>query len=322
MLRPICYITIIKEDGSTYEFDFCNKIEVKSSFDTYTDTAKVVLPRKLSFKGKNLFTGSSAIFKRGDQINIQAGYFPDLKTIFDGFISYVGGSLPVELECEDAMFILKKTPIETYVKKQVSLKQLLTDILPSSIEFKALDVELGSFRFSHVTVTQILNKLKEEYGFYSYFVNGILNVGFPSDASDTNTEEFEFERTIINDSSLKYQTKEELFIKVVAISMQSDNSKKKVTVGDADGSIRTFHIYNASVKALKEFANLKLDAVKYTGYIGSFTTFGEPFIRHGDAAKLISNKLPERDGNYQVSEVTRTFGMDGYRQDIGLNTIL
>jgi len=322
MLRPICKITFTKEDGSFYEFDFVNSVEIKTSYETFTDTAKIILPRKLNFKGKSLFTGANAIFKRGDLVKIELGYFPNLTKCFDGYVSFVGSSLPVEIECEDKMFLLKQTTVKKYSVESVSLNDLLTAILPSDIEFNCLDVQLGSFRISNATVSKILETLKGDYGFYSYFVDGVLHVGLPSDASDTVTEEFAFEKVIINPDDLKYQLKDEMFIKVVAISMQSDNSKKQVEVGDSDGSQRTYHTYNSSDSALLDFANLRLKKIKYTGYNGAFTTFGEPFVRHGDIAKLTSTKLPERDGNYIISSVIRTFGMDGYRQEISLDGLV
>lgn len=322
MLRPICYITFTKDDGSKYEFDFCHSIETRSSYENFTDTAKIVLPRKLSFDGKELFSGANAIFKRGDEVKIEMGYFPELKTVFEGYISFVNGSLPVEIECEDKMFLLKQVTIAKYSTESTSLKDLLTEILPSDIEFECLDVQLGSFRISNATVSRILDTLKGDYGFYSYFVDGVLHVGLPSDASDTVTEEFMFEKTIIDADGLKYQRSEDISIRVVAISMQSDNSKKEVSVGDVEGSQRTFYTYNSTEAALKEFANLKLEEVKYTGYSGTFETFGEPLVKHGDVAKLTSIKLPERNGNYEVVSVNRSFGIYGYRQEIQLGTIL
>jgi hypothetical protein len=342
MLRPIVKITFTKEDGSTYIFDFVNSVEIKSSYENFTDTAKIILPRKLSFQGKNLFTGSTAIFRRSDEVKIELGYFPNLEVIFEGYISNVNASLPVEIECEDKMFILKNTKC-TYPKKvgyitlgkkgkplkkpkvvseAITLDDLLGNILPDDIEYKCLDVNIGSFRASNASVVQILDALKKDYGFYSYFVNGILHVGLASDASDTITEEFYFEKTIINPDELKYQIKDELFVKVVAISMQSDNSKKEITVGDEDGSQRTYYTYNATDAALKEFADLKLNEVKYTGYSGTFETFGEPKVRHGDIAKLTSAKLPERDGNYDIVSVVTKLDMGGFRQEIELGTIV
>lgn len=322
MLRPIVKITFTKEDRSTYEFDFCTSVDINSSYENFTDTATIVLPRKLSFEGKQIFAGENSIFKRGDEVKIELGYYPNLVTRFEGYVSFVGAGLPIEIKCEDKMFLLKKTTVKKYSKTSVSLKTLLTDILPSDVDFDCLDVELGSFRISNATVSKILDTLKSDYGFYSYFVDGVLHVGLPSDASDTITEEFPFEKTVIDPDNLVYQLKEELFIKVVAISMQSDNSKKEVTIGDSDGSQRTYYTYNASDSALNEFANLKLNKDKYTGYSGSFTTFGEPVLRHGDVAKLTSTKLPERDGNYLAKGISIKFDMNGYRQEIQLGTIV
>jgi len=77
-------------------------------------------------------------------------------------------------------------------------------------------------------------------------------------------------------------------------------------------------MYNATAAGMREFANARLTEVKFTGYVGSFTTFGEPYVRPGDVAKLTSTKLPERDGNYIIASVKRNFGINGYRQEIEL----
>jgi hypothetical protein len=362
MLRLISKTTITsKKTGKEYYFDFCEGIEINTSFETFTDTASIRFPRKLTDNGKNIFVGDTALFRRGDKVKIELGYDPKLRTVFNGYITEIGSNIPIELKCEDEMFVLKNTRI-TYPEKvgvithgkpskkypegrvlkkpiivsdPISLYQLVDYMIPDDIEFECLDVNLGSFRATNASVTQILDELKKDYGFYSYFrskdttvghgleavttTKRILHVGLPSDASISNTEEFAFEENIINQDDLKYQQADDLILKVVAISMQSDNSKKQVEVGDADGSQRTYHTYNATDSDLKKFAQLKLDAVKYTGYVGNIRTFGEPYMRHGDIAKITSTKLPERDGNYEVTSVKRIFSVsEGYKQELEL----
>ena len=321
MLRLQSKITFTsKIDGTEIVFDFVNEVEIETSYENLTDTAKITIPRKLNFDGKPIAVGVDSIFKRGDSVKIELGYFPDLRTVFDGYISKVNPKTPIVLECEDKMFILKTTIISKYSKTSVTLKNLLTDIIGDVVEFRTLlDVELGSFKVSNASVAKVLDTLKSDYGFYSYFVNGVLNVGLAADSSDTQTIEYKFEENIIDDSSLEYQRSEDMRLKVKAVSINSsDNSKIEVEVGDDDGALKTFHTQNATEAALREFANLKLTEWKYEGFSGSFTTFGEPYVRHGDTAKLISDKFPEKNGLYEVVSVKRLLGMDGYKQDIEL----
>lgn len=320
MLRIISKITFTSaKTAEVLEFDFCESLQIVSSFEDLTDTAKIKFPRKLSLNGKNIFLGETAKFKRGDIVKIEVGYDPKLRTVFEGYVNKIGSNIPIEIECEDAMFLLKKNTIKSFVKETVSLKELLTAILPTGIEFEALDVQLGSFRISNKTSAQVLDVLKD-YGLYSYFTDGKLYCGFAFNASKTNTEEFAFEENIITQDDLQYQQADDINIKVVAISMQSDNSKKEITVGDVDGAQRTFYSNPNTTEAdLKKFADLKLNEVRYTGYVGSIFTFGEPYMRHGDIAKITSKKLPERNGNYLVKSVTRSLSVDGgYKQTLQL----
>lgn len=322
MLRLYSKITFTsKTTGEEIVFDFVNEVTIETSYENLTDTAKITIPRKLNFDGKPIAVGVDSIFKRGDSVKIELGYFPDLRTVFTGYITKVSPKTPIVLECEDNMYLLKTTIIDKYSKTNVTLKQLLTDILGDVVEFKTLlDVELGSFRITNSSVSKVLDTLKSDYGFYSYFVDGVLSVGLASDASDTQTIEYKFEENIIDDSSLEYQRSDDMRLKVKAVSLNSkDNSKIEVEVGDDDGALKTFYTQNATESALREFANLKLTEWKYEGFRGTFKTFGEPFIRHGDTAKLISDKFPEKNGLYEVVSVTRDFNTsEGYKQDIEL----
>ncbi|MCD6017284.1 MAG: hypothetical protein K0S53_405 [Bacteroidetes bacterium] len=347
MLRLYSKITFTKYDlktkkeGDIIIFNFVNNIEVETSYEDLTDTASITIPRKLNFDGKPIATQIDSIFKRGDKVKIEMGYFPELRTVFEGFISTVSINAPIQIECEDQMFLLKQKPIlyplrygsitkgkrggtlkhPKIIPTKIKLKDFLNDVLldGTGIDFKCLlDVEINVKRFNS-SAAKVLDTLKSEYGFYSYFVDGVLNVGLASDTSDTNTVDFEFEHNIIDDSSLKYQRETDIRLRVKAESIDSKtNARKVVEVGDDDGALKDFKIQNATEAELKTFADLKLKEFKYEGYTGRFTTFGEDYIRHGDAANLVSKRYPEKNGVYQCKSVKRIFGMNGYRQIIEL----
>ena len=346
MLRPRAYITIKSElTGKEIEFDFLNEFTTSESFEHLTDLATVTLPRKISQSGLPLFTGSNPIFKRKDKIKIEAGYFPNRETIFEGFITHVSANVPVQLECEDYMFVMKTFTI-TYPKQEtpkviskkgkpivnqknveenIKLSQLISNIwnageyrdLLDGITYELVDdISLGQFRVNNATPAKIFDKLRSDYGLYTYFVGKKLYIGFANNAISTVEKEYKMEDVCINSNELDYQRAEDVEIKVVCIGMMPNNSKVEAEVGEVDGEQRTYHFYNISDKTqLEKVANEKLKQNKYTGFTGVFETFGQPLLHHGDRLKMTSTKLPERNGVYLIKSVKRSFSVSGgYRQ--------
>ena len=100
--------------------------------------------------------------------------------------------------------------------------------------------------------------------------------------------------------------------------------KRRLTVtvpdGFVDGELRTVYFWDVKTeKELKKLATERLNRFYYEGFQGSFIAFGLPSVKHGDAANLIDATKPERNGVYLIKKVVKTFGMNGYRQDIELD---
>ena len=331
MLQAQCEISITNDLGKKITFDFVHSIEIDSSYENLTDTCKIVIPRKLVFEGLDLFTGDNPIFKRGDKIEVSLGYVPNITKVFIGYIKTVGSNVPTVLECEDGMYQLKQYTVNYPSKKalddvisklkvhpatiplKVKLDELLDFCLtPKGIEYEIVDnIDLGSFRAINATPAMILDKLKSEYGLYSYFKGDVLKVGFANDASVTSEASFKMEEVIINSDTLEWQRDEDVRIKCVAISMFLDNTKSEpIEFGDPDGNQITIHKYNMDAKSLEFAAKEWIKENKYTGYRGEVETFGEPVMNHGDRAKITSDKLPERDGIYLIKKVKRIYGVN------------
>jgi len=331
MLQAQCEISITNDLGKKITFDFVHSIEIDSSYENLTDTCKIVIPRKLVFEGLDLFTGDNPIFKRGDKIEVSLGYVPNITKVFSGYIKTVGSNVPTVLECEDGMYQLKQYTVNYPSKKalddvisklkvhpatiplKVKLDELLDFCLtPKGIEYEIVDnIDLGSFRAINATPAMILDKLKSEYGLYSYFKGDVLKVGFANDASVTSEASFKMEEVIINSDTLEWQRDEDVRIKCVAISMFPDNTKSEpIEFGDPDGNQITIHKYNMDAKSLEFAAKEWIKENKYTGYRGEVETFGEPVMNHGDRAKITSDKLPERDGIYLIKKVKRIYGVN------------
>jgi hypothetical protein len=111
MFRIVLRIEIEQQgDGrsDTLYFDKVNKATVTRSYDKQTQTASVTLPRNVQYNKKNIYEGANAMMRRGDKIKIIAAYFPNETVIFEGYISKINNNVPIELLCEDAMFLLKQ----------------------------------------------------------------------------------------------------------------------------------------------------------------------------------------------------------------------
>jgi len=311
MLRLNCEITI-----GTFTFNYTHEIEVESSWETFTDTAKIQIPFKFKRGDDTLTATEAGLFKRGDEVTIKTGYYPDLNTVFEGYVSRIIPDSPFIVECEDAAWLAKQHTITKSYKK-VSLDDLLWDNEPLEIEHDAIDANLGSFKMKNVNLIQVLDELKKTYGLVSFFRNGVLKSGLAYYPDDANDLTFDFEKTII-ENSLEFLKEEDVRIKVKAISMLPDNKKIEVEVGDENGEQRTLTYYNLTEAELTEIAERELPKLKYTGYKGDFTTFGQPMTKHGDNVTIVSRKFPEREGTYLVDKVVTTFGVNGYRQNITL----
>ena len=101
MFRLISEITI-----GDFKFNYTTKVTINKSFDKMTDTATIEMPNKFLKDNKTITVGSNNVFKRNDPVTIKLGYFPNLKTEFEGFISKITPDSPLKLECQDRMYLL------------------------------------------------------------------------------------------------------------------------------------------------------------------------------------------------------------------------
>jgi hypothetical protein len=81
-------------------------------------------------------------------------------------------------------------------------------------------------------------------------------------------------------------------------------------------------VYKHNVKEsdLKVFAASELERFKYSGYQGSFETFGEPAVSKTDIAHVEGED--GNKGDFLIKKVETTFGTGGYRQKVELGPVI
>lgn len=312
MLRPTAKITI-----GSLAFDFINSLEIVSNWKNLTDRGSLLIPKKLSRNGETIVVGSSGLFKRGDKVEIELGYFPDAMAVFSGYISKIVPDSPFRIEFEDDAYLFKQNSI-TYSEKDLTLKKLLEDLCP--IPFESVDANLGSFRITRANFAEVLLELKKTYGLVSWIREGVLYCGLAYWPEGSEEHELNFQQNII-DHSLEYRREDDVKIKIKAISMLDDNQKLEVEVGDPEGAQRTLTFFGLNESDLEKTAERELPKFKFEGYRGDLLTFGAPRVRHGDTIHLTDDKVPEREGSYLVDEVVTSQSVSGgFRQRIKLGS--
>jgi hypothetical protein len=300
-------------------------VKVENSWRNLTGKASVQVPARWLFQHNRLRIKDW--LRRGDPITIELGYNKTMVEEFTGYITDVKPGIPVTLNCEDEMYRLKRWPVK-YSSGGVRLPALLRAICPPGTKINALDTDLGHFKAANVTVAKVLEKLKEMYGFASYFRNGTLYCGKVYRETDEPTKTaFNFQRPglgAVLDDSLEYRTADDLKVIVTATSHQLKGKDLKVVVGDVtalDAEPRTLQYFNLDSEAdLRAAANRDVQKLKVEGYKGSFTTYGLPSVQHGQLAGISNSEYPERDGDFFIDATSKTFESGGYRQEITLGS--
>jgi len=307
-------ITITDPTGTNYlQFPFVAEVKIKKSRRTLTNTAKITLPRNIMVLNGDINT----IIQRGAAVVIQLGYDGNLVTRFTGFVSNVNAQIPLTIDCQDSMWTLKQNSFTNTWPAGTPVSAIISYI------YKGLavvaDLTIGGYVVVKQSTAQILDDLKR-FGLQCYFStdvfdNNTLYVDFAGAVHSSGQDvEYNFYQNII-ENKLDYKLATDARIQVVATSKLANGQKIEIAVGDAGGEIHTLHYSNLTIDQLRLIATAEINKLKYTGYKGSFTTFGVPIIEPGDTAVLNDPLYPEHNGSYLTESVEITFGTGGYRHE-------
>ncbi|MEG2276681.1 MAG: hypothetical protein RSA53_05530 [Odoribacter sp.] len=313
MFQLKCKITI--KGTKTWIFERIAGCEISLDSETLTDTCTIRLPKKITWANE-----AGVPLKRGDAVSVELGYDEELKTRFLGYIRTVGTKIPVEINCEDSMWMLKKTAVKKLSYTSVTIDKLLKDILPPEVDYKVFgEQNIGQYRITVNTVAEVLDNLKEN-GIRSFFklTDGkpILYCGLFFPALNGKKTFFKSGLNVIENNT-EFRRAEDIKLKVKATSLRSDNKRTEVTVGDDDGEVRSIFKCNVDKKELESWAKQELEVLKSDGLTGSIKTFGVPEVDKGDHIYVEADESPK--GLYSVKKVEIEFGENGYRQTIELD---
>jgi len=382
MMRPVTVISFTANPDSgrdiAFTANFCKEVNSTDTWIDLTNEAKIVLPKNIYVvdrQGNRLPLGGNTpsklvdtLFRRGDSISINLGAYTydengretlDIPQhpIFTGYISKVASKMPIMLECEDNMWILKQIPCTPQIwPKDKTVEDLLRSLLAGTgFTVNALtSTTIGNFMVMNESVAQLLNRLRKEYHLESYFRGNELRIGSKVYVDSEAAEHtFEFQNNIISDE-LTFQRKDDVILSAVVNSVntvdagtnkkgQTKTKQERLSVlvyvdkatgafksqtkqegvdfpANVEGERRTLFFPN--VKDAATLTQKGIDELKkyyYTGFKGSFTTFIIPYVKQGDNVRLKDRIMPDRNGLYKVRSVKYSGGVTGHRQLITLD---
>ncbi len=326
------HIKIIKADsGKELSFNYVHSFSVSTSTKTFTDTAKLTIPRKLSHKGISI----TELIRRGDKIEIWSGWeqkqsklkiveHAGIKLIgkigtnllFKGYIVKVGTGTPLVIDCEDEAWELKQIKLPAKHYNKLSLEDFVLEFMPNYIT-DIVDIELGEVIIhKEVTLSEVFNYFMKNYPLNFSFRDGVFygvmssTMMIKSNVVNTIKLKKGSEQGNIYKDNLQYTLAEDVKMQIVAKNILKDNTKiewkEPADIKDCD--VKTFLVPGAkTLKELEVYAKNMLKTFKVDKMTGTITTCAIPFVKKGDIIHLLDDEFPERNNKkFFVEAVTYT----------------
>lgn len=328
-LKQTCNIEFKTQAGVTYRLRGLHHYEAKKSVHQIVQTCKITLPLSVLMQNNDLLQRTKLIDKiqEGDKITIYLGYNGNNKKEFEGYIKRINPKMPLELECEDEMYLLRKIRLKRNFQKN-DIKEVIAFVLEELEKQQQLRIALYAnmpqvtvfnFWMKEANGVTVLQELEDKYMLNSYLteIDGVktLYVGLMYGLKK-NTVKYAFNQNTINLDDLKYNRPGERTLKIELRHIGRDGKEQKYVFGDPKGenTISVPHNGNASYEDLKHHADAIMQQQQSGGYKGSFTTFLIPKVEPADVADCVDDQFASRSGQYYISTVTTTFGNGATRK--------
>lgn len=320
---------ILKSEIKIGDFVFhsVSEVEITKSTEELSDTAVITMPSKFKIRHNGEEKLVENAIKVGDKVEIKLGYEEKYEGVeFVGYVTAIGSKIPLEIKCEDAMWVLRRKNITHAYNSGTTLKEVLKKVVEGTdveLSDKIPDVEVEKFIIRNANGTQVLQKLKEHLTLSIYLDSeGKLYAGLEQLNNLHKEAIYDLNYNLV-ENNLEYKTAEQKRLRIKYTYMDSKNKKKSVEVGDKDGELRTFHTSIISdEKKMEEMAHAEMQKLKYDGFEGSVKSFLIPYASHGMTAVIKDKEHPNREGKYFIKKVVTSFGSNGARREISISNKL
>lgn len=309
-------------------FLFCaiHDVEITKSVELIADTAIIKLPTRFKIKQNNEIKFTEVAIKVGSPVKITLGYENKYKGVeFIGFVKKIKPTIPIEVHCEDAMWLLRRKNI-TRVWEATTLKEILQEVVKGTdlrVAKNIPKIPLQNYTIRNANGVQVLQHLKKEFQLSSFINdNNELYCGLKQLTNINEQVVYDLNYNLV-ENNLEFKTKDERRIKVRYTYIAPDNERRQVEEGDSDGELRTFHTSVVSdEKLLREMAKTEIEKLKYDGFDGEVVSFLMPYATRGMKAVIKDKDYKHKEGDYFIKKVVTTFGTSGARRTVTIGNKL
>lgn len=309
-----------------YKFNAVHDVEITTSVEDLADTAIIRLPGKFKLRKDDALVYTEEVIKPGDKVEITLAYEGKFEKMeFAGYVSRVKSGIPLEILCEDAIWLLRRKNVNKSFGK-TTMKNILQELVsgtPLQLSEKIPQIEVEKYIIHNANAAQVLQKLKEDFAMTAFIDSeGKLYCGLQQATNVGEVTQYDLNYNLVS-NDLEFMTENDKKLKIRYTYIDKKNKKKSIEAGDPDGELRTFHTSTVNdEKTLRSMAEAELKKLKYDGFEGSVTSFLLPYATRGMAAQITDKEHPNRDGKYFIKKVVTTFGTDGARRKVTIGNKL
>lgn len=305
-----------------YRFRALELVKASLSLNKVMQTAVIRVPASAIIKRQDeRFTVDvSKEIKRKDAVSITLGYGDEMNLEWSGYVDHIDGGDMLEIRCaNEAIFLREKDVDMEYLDK--SLKEILSDLVSDTgitLASGIPDINIRKWQAFDTTALDVIRQLKEKMMLVVFLLDRKLyaGVGYPQPGK---THLMRKGWNLADASGLNYESSQQRYTGVKAISYLKDGTKLEVEVGDQSGSVKTELVYNVSDKeSLKELAESRLGKYKEAGLKGSVEAFIQPVVKPGDKVKYEDPAYPDRTAGHLVQATEVIFDGNGLHRTIEL----
>lgn len=323
------YILDGKAEIGDYVFNAVHGIEITKSVEELSDTAIIKLPTRFKIRQNGERKYTEEAIKVGDKVVITLAYEGRYSGVeFRGYVKKISPKTPIEIHCEDAIWLLRRKNINK-VWGKTSIKEIVQEIIKGtsiliSRYMEKQNVPLDKWIVRNANGAQVLESFRKDLA-QTVFIDDEdkLYVGLQQLTNIGETVVYDLNYNLV-ENNLEFRSKDERRIKIKYNYMNpTTNQKESIEIGDADGEQREYTTSVVSDKMqLEAMAKAELQKLKYDGFDGDIVSFLIPYATRGMKAKLIDEEHPNREGNYFIKKVVTTFDTGGARRKVTLGNKL
>ena len=313
-----------KIEIGSYAFRAVHDVEITKSVEELGDTAIIKLPTRFKIRQNSEQKHTEEAIKVGDKVVITLGYEGKYSgEEFTGYVKKISPKIPLEIHCEDAIWLLRRKNLK-FSWVNTTLKKVLAEVVkdtPIELDFKHIpDMPLEKWIANNDNGAQVLETIRKELRL-TILINdeGKLYCGLQQGMNIGKDVVYDLNYNLV-ENNLEFKSKEDRRIKVRFKYKAKDNKETIVEVGDADGEQRDVYTSKFSdEKMMRILANEELEKLKYDGFNGDVISFLIPYATRGMKAIIKDKDHLNREGNYFIKKVVVGFGLRGARRTVTLS---